>query len=60
MICMEGVVYAKALDYLLDNKKKADELALAGYKRVVENFTISSMVKDMDNYYNELFCQRES
>ncbi len=48
--------YAKALDTLLADDNLNSKYAEAGHQRVVNLFTIPSMIKKMEDCYNELMC----
>lgn len=46
--------FAAAIDKLLSDEELAEKYAMAGHKRVVENFTISKMMVKMNEVYDEL------
>lgn len=46
--------FAAAIDKLLSDEELAEKYAIAGHKRVVENFTIPKMMVKMNEVYDEL------
>ena len=45
---------AKAIDYLLSNPKRAEQLGINGYNRVLENFTEEKFVGKIESVYNSI------
>ena len=50
--------FAKAIDSLLQNESLANQFAIAGKRRVEENFTIEKMAKKMEEEYLQVMRNR--
>lgn len=51
-----SIAFANAIDYLLENSIKREQLAKNARNRVVENFTKSAVIPKYINLYNQLFA----